>query len=106
MSLIPISKKSLQKLYEIEEEERRVEHVKQTISQIYAGAISAAKNNLKSYSHGICNCSTIRFMSTIEIAKGVQVLFPDSSVLIRPRSYHRHEIPLTHTGLMKSALAN
>ena len=114
MSLVPISKKSMQELHDIAAEERRCQHVKETIAQIYTNAINAAKNNLKTYSECICNCSTIRGITTIEIAKGVQACFPDSTVLIRPSGSRIPAvvakgfgtIPLTCPGLMKSTLAD
>lgn len=114
MSLIPILKKSMQELHDIAAEERRCQRVKEIITQIYTNAINAAKNNLKSYSECICNCGTIRYISTIEIAKGIQALFPDCTILIRPSRSRIPAvvakgfdiIPLTYPGLMRSTLAD
>ena len=111
MSLIPLSKKSMQELNGTAEEERRVQRVKETIARIYTNAIKGAKERSTSYSECIATCSTLRSISTIEIAKGVQALFPDCMVVIRPAvprlsCFIGHEIPLTHPKLMKSTLAD
>ena len=107
MSLIPLSKKSMQELNgsaeeerRVQEEERRVQHVKETITKIYTNAIKGAKERSTSYSECICNSNNLKSISTIEIAKGVQALFPDCTITLRTKG------PLTHPTLIKYTLAD
>jgi hypothetical protein len=100
MSLVPLSKKSMQELNGSAEEERHVQRVKETITKIYTNAIKGAKERSTSYSECICTSINLKSISTIEIAKGVQALFPDCTITLRTKS------PLTHPTLIKYTLAD
>lgn len=101
----------MQELNGSAEEERHVRRVKETIAQIYTNAIKGAKERSTSYSECICSSNNLKSIYTIEVAKGVQALFPDCMIVIRPAvprlsCFIGHEIPLTHPKLMKSTLAD
>lgn len=75
MSLIPISKKSMQEL-------QHFTRVKERIIQIYTNAINAAKNGCIFYSEIIVGSHNLYSPFTKDIAKGVQECFPDSDITI------------------------
>ena len=100
MSLIPLSKKSMQELNGSAEEERRVQRVKDTIARIYTNAIKGAKERSTSYSESICSSNNLKSIYTIEVAKGVQALFPDCTITLRTKG------PLTHPTLITYTLAD
>jgi hypothetical protein len=82
MSLIPISKKSMQELHGIAEEEQHFRRVKEVIASIYVNSMNAAKDGLQFYSEVIASSHNLYSRFTKDVAKGIQDCFPDCDITI------------------------
>jgi len=78
MSLVPISKKSMQEL-------QHSTRVKEIITQIYTNAIKAAKDGFQFYSEVIAGSHNLYSRYTKDVAKGIQDCFPDCDITIHAK---------------------